>query len=244
MSQNSWQTYFDKRAHDYMKEEYTHNWKAEVDFLETELGLNSGDRILDVGCGTGRHSIEFARRGYRVTGLDFSTGMLAEAKRLAIEADVEVEWIQADATNFSSEKTYDGAICMLEAAIGLLPVDGDMHAHDLAVMSNVGQLLKQEAKFIIEVPNAYRMIRQISPQEVERGDLDLHRLVHTSDSTYESSDGKEISIKTSTRNYVPSELSLMLQQSGFRADSFSGSSSKRTPLQLDNYTIVVIAYKV
>ena len=243
MSQNSWQDYFDKSAYGYMAEDYTKNWKAEVDFLETELDLQHGNRILDVGCGTGRHSIEFARRGYQVTGLDFSVGMLAEARKLASSAGVDVEWILEDATNFTTDKTYDGAICMLEAAIGLIPVDGTSHTHDLAVMSNVRRALKKGGKFVVEVPNAYRMIRQITPEAVEQGHFDLERSVHTGDSTYDTRDGEEKRIKTSTRNYVPSEINLMLQQSGFVVDGFSGSSSKRTALQLDDYTIIVIAHK-
>ncbi|MCB0125992.1 MAG: class I SAM-dependent methyltransferase [Caldilineaceae bacterium] len=50
--------------------------------MEQELDIASGGRILDVGCGTGRHAVELARRGYQVTGLDFSAGMLAEAQIL------------------------------------------------------------------------------------------------------------------------------------------------------------------
>ncbi|MCB0186742.1 MAG: class I SAM-dependent methyltransferase [Caldilineaceae bacterium] len=65
-----------------MRQWYTQNWQQEVDFLEQELDIASGGRILDVGCGTGRHAVELARRGYQVTGLDFSAGMLAEAQIL------------------------------------------------------------------------------------------------------------------------------------------------------------------
>ena len=82
INENSWQTYFDGHAHEYMRQWYTQNWQQEVDFLEQELDIASGGRILDVGCGTGRHAVELARRGYQVTGLDFSAGMLAEAQIL------------------------------------------------------------------------------------------------------------------------------------------------------------------
>ena len=146
MPENTWQTYFDNHAHEYMSQWFTHNWHQEADFLEQELTLAPGGRILDVGCGTGRHTVELAQRGYNVTGLDFSEGMLAQAKKRAQEADVEVNWVHADATQFTSEEKYDGAICMLEAAIGLIALDDDPHAHDLAVMRAVSNVLKSWRK--------------------------------------------------------------------------------------------------
>ena len=243
MSQNSWQIYFDNRAHDYMEEEYAQNWRNEVDFLETELELDPGSHILDVGCGTGRHSVEFARRGYQVTGLDFSSGMLKEAQKAADAIGVKVEWIHADATTFTTDKVYDGAICMLEAAIGLIPVEGDLHAHDLAVMKNIYNVLKPNAKFIVEVPNAVRLLRTLSPEAITNGELDLERMVYSGESTWETPDGEEKGIITSSCNYVPTELKLMLQLGGFAVDALSGRSEARVPLSFDDYTIIAIAHK-
>ncbi|MEZ4711572.1 MAG: methyltransferase domain-containing protein [Caldilineaceae bacterium] len=244
MDENSWQTYFDGHAHEYMTQWYTQSWRQEVDFLESELALAPGSRILDVGCGAGRHTVELARRGYRVTGLDFSAGMLAEAEKAAQAAGVEVEWLHADATQFTSQHRYDGAICMLEAAIGLIPVAGDPHAHNLAVMRNVCAVLNVGAKFIMEVPNAVRMLRDLTPEAVADGEMDLVRMIHTGESTWDAADGSEHGIVTSTRSYVPTELSLMLQQSGFAVDAFSGKPTGRTPLALEDYTLVAIAQKV
>jgi 2-polyprenyl-3-methyl-5-hydroxy-6-metoxy-1,4-benzoquinol methylase len=63
-----------------------------VDFLLDELSSPLGTTILDVGYGTGHHSIELARRSYAVTGLDLSRGMLAKAEEEALAAGVCVEW--------------------------------------------------------------------------------------------------------------------------------------------------------
>ena len=89
--QKSWQAFFDAHSPQYMQNEFTHNAIKEADFVIEELGLAPGSRILDIGCGTGRHSVELARRGFRMTGIDQSTGMLAEARKAAQVAGAEVE---------------------------------------------------------------------------------------------------------------------------------------------------------
>lgn len=79
-------SFFDAHAPHYMNNAFTKNTIKEVDFVIEELKLPMGSTILDVGCGTGRHSIELAKRGYKVTGIDISAGMLAEARRAAKQA--------------------------------------------------------------------------------------------------------------------------------------------------------------
>lgn len=70
---NDWVTFFDAHSSIYDENIFTKNTLYEVDFLLEELQLSPGARILDIGCGTGRHSIELAKRGYRMTGLDRSS---------------------------------------------------------------------------------------------------------------------------------------------------------------------------
>ena len=98
---STWEAFFDAHAPVYEDNVFTRNTVSEVDFLLEELSLQPGDSILDVGCGTGRHSIELAKRGYAVTGLDLSSGMLARAADAAKAAGVHVDWIHSDATRFS-----------------------------------------------------------------------------------------------------------------------------------------------
>src|SRR3954462_14549733 len=64
---------------------------AEVDFVIRMTGLSAGDRVLDVPCGSGRHTLELARRGYRVTGLDVSAEAVAHARAVAAAERLEVD---------------------------------------------------------------------------------------------------------------------------------------------------------
>ena len=139
---NEWEEFFDGHAPIYMDNIFTKNTVAEVDFLLEELKLPPGSCILDIGCGTGRHAVELARRGYRVTGVDISSGMLAEAERAASEAGVKVEWVQADATTFTPTELFDASICLCEGAFGLLGTDDDHSEHDLNILRNISAALK------------------------------------------------------------------------------------------------------
>ena len=120
MEKSTWEAFFDAHAPVYEDNVFTKNTAREVDFLLEELSLRPGGSILDVGCGTGRHSIELAKRGYAVTGMDLSSEMLARAADTARAAGVNVNWIHADATRFTLPGKYDGAICLCEGAFGLL----------------------------------------------------------------------------------------------------------------------------
>ena len=85
---------------------------AEVDFLEKTLAAPAGGCLLDIPCGSGRHSIELARRGYRMTGVDLSGDFLTQARALAEEAGVSVDLWAGDMRNPEpDEQSFDGAFC-------------------------------------------------------------------------------------------------------------------------------------
>ncbi|HUB81910.1 MAG TPA: methyltransferase domain-containing protein [Bryobacteraceae bacterium] len=81
---------------------------SEVQFLERALAIEPGARLLDVPCGNGRHAIELARRGCRVTGIDLAAEYIEEARRSPVDA----EWIAGDMSDLPWSDTFDGAYCM------------------------------------------------------------------------------------------------------------------------------------
>ena len=85
--------------------------RQEVDFLQRALRLEAGSRVLDVPCGLGRHSLELASRGYRVTGVDLSPQMLDEGRAAAAGAHLAIEWHHADMRDLPWEAEFDAAFC-------------------------------------------------------------------------------------------------------------------------------------
>ena len=92
---------------------------ADVDFAERELGLKPGDRILDVPCGSGRHSIALAARGYKATGVDISEEAITHARA----ASDQVDWHHADMRDLPDGLPFDAALC-LGNSFGYLGTDG------------------------------------------------------------------------------------------------------------------------
>src|SRR5512134_3974482 len=88
---------FENYGNQYDSLPYTTGTTGEVDFIESEIDHDRTTRILDIGCGTGRHAIELARRGYTVVGVDLSESMLNKARAKAQANGVTVDFRQADA---------------------------------------------------------------------------------------------------------------------------------------------------
>jgi SAM-dependent methyltransferase len=85
---------------------------VEVDFLEKALAPPPGASLLDIPCGSGRHSVELARRGYRMTGIDLSTDFLKGARSRAAEAKVELDLRPGDMRDpHLAADAFDGAFC-------------------------------------------------------------------------------------------------------------------------------------
>ncbi|QQQ79991.1 methyltransferase domain-containing protein [Saccharothrix sp. 6-C] len=93
----------------------------EIDFVERRLGLAPGSLILDVPCGSGRHSVELARRGHRVTGVDLSAEAIGHARRAT--AGLEVELVRADMRDIPRDNGFDAVVC-LGNSFGYLELDG------------------------------------------------------------------------------------------------------------------------
>ncbi len=97
MTKPWYEALFTDYAETYDKESFTQGTLGECDFIEAEIGGDRSVPILDIGCGTGRHAIELARRGYKVTGVDLSPSQIERAREKAAAAGM-VSSISGSAT--------------------------------------------------------------------------------------------------------------------------------------------------
>jgi SAM-dependent methyltransferase len=85
---------------------------ADVDFVVAAVGLSPGARILDVPCGSGRHALELARRGQRVTGLDVSAEAVAHARAAAATEGLDIDLHVGDMRRLPTGLRVDAALCL------------------------------------------------------------------------------------------------------------------------------------
>ena len=145
-----YETLFANYGETYDKECFTQGTVGEVDFVERELGADRSKRILDIGCGTGRHAIELAKRGYRVTGFDLSEGQLRLAREKAAAAGVTVDFQRRDATQPHFDQEFDAAIMFCEGAFPLMETDEKNHA----ILRHAGAALRPGGKLLLTTLNA------------------------------------------------------------------------------------------
>jgi len=119
-----------------------------------ELTQSSGGRLLDLCCGPGRHAVEFAQRGFTVTGVDRSAFLLDRARRHASARGVAIEWVREDMRNFVRPQTFDLA-CNLFTSFGYFENEQD----DLAVLRNIHRSLKDTGVLVLEMLGKERLAR-------------------------------------------------------------------------------------
>lgn len=97
--------------------------QLEVDFIERQLELVSGSRIVDVPCGSGRHSLALAARGHQLTGLDISVEAIGFANKAAETAGLEIDFRVGDMRSVPRDGSFDDALC-LGNSFGYLDITG------------------------------------------------------------------------------------------------------------------------
>jgi len=240
---NEWKVFFNSYAPNYDSEVFTQNTDSEIEFLMTELDLSEGASILDIGCGTGRHSIGLASMGFRLTGVDISREMLKVAKSKMEKSGVEVCFVCANALDFVSNTRYDAAICLCEGAMCLLGSEDDPQQRDLAILRNISRSLKPSAKLILNVINGCRNLRAITDQDVAEGRYDLLSMIEVSEMEIKTKKGMQ-KINVRERGYTPPELKRILEAAGFHVNHIfggtAGSWNRETP-KLDEMELMAIA---
>ncbi len=136
------------------------NALKEVEQLAALIELPPGSAVLDLGCGPGRHSLEFARRGFVVTGVDRTATYLREARDKALRDGLEAEWVEADMLDFRRESAFDVAVSLL-TSFGYF----DDPADDRLVVENLFASLKPGGHLVMDVMSKEVLVRIFQPRD-------------------------------------------------------------------------------
>jgi SAM-dependent methyltransferase len=240
---NTWEQFFDQYADRYDRESFTHNTAAEVEFIVAHTALPAGGSVLDVGCGTGRHSVALARLGYRVTGVDISRGMLAVAAQRARAASTTVEFVHADAAEFVRPDAFDAVLCLCEGAMCLLGDADDPLERDVTVLRNIRRSLRPGGTLILNVLNASRIFRAVDDEAVRAGRFDPEHLTELSDAV-KFLPQAPADCRLRERYYTAPEIRRMVQSAGLTVRGVYGGTAGNwglRPIDLDDYELMVIA---
>ncbi len=211
MTQHHWfEDLADHMGEAYLRYSFTKGTRQEVDFLETALSLRSDARILDVGCGPGRHANEFARRGYTVHGIDISERFIDVARANA-EPGATFEVRDARSLPFVDE--FDAVVCLCQGAFGLMiEDDGDEN-----VLRSITRALRPRGVLALSAFNAYFVVKHQTDSE-----FDVARGVNHEVTDIRSPEGAIKQVDLWTGCYTPRELRLLAARVGLDVTAIHG----------------------
>lgn len=191
----------------YLRYSFTKGTVQEVDWLMDGLGVHAGMRVLDVGCGPGRHALELARRGCRVHGIDISERFV-ELARASAPPGASFERLDARALPFDAE--FDAVICLCQGAFGLMTANGD----DLAVIEGIARATLPGGIVVLSAFNAYFAVKYH-----EAATFDAESGVSHERTEVRDEHGSATEVDLWTGCYTPRELRLLCRTAGLEVVS-------------------------
>jgi len=255
MIKKQWyESLFQDYGQTYDSESFTQGTAGECDFIENELDFNKSAKILDVGCGTGRHSIELAKRGYNITGIDLSESMLQKAKDKAKADNLNIKFFKYDARKLPFSKEFNAAIMLCEGGFPLMETD----EMNYEILKNVTSSLKDRGKFIFTTLNGlfplYHSVEKFM-EDSSQGDnatyrsntFDLMTFRDFNITEFTDDFGNKKTLECNERYYVPSEITWLLKSLGYiRIEIFGatlGAFSRKDKLTTENFEMLIISEK-
>jgi 2-polyprenyl-3-methyl-5-hydroxy-6-metoxy-1,4-benzoquinol methylase len=256
MKKQWYEQLFENYSKQYENEVFTQGTIGECDFIEQEIGFDKTMRILDIGCGTGRHSIELAKRGYVVTGIDLSEAQLKLARQKAEAAELNIDFRLHDARDIPFEKKFDLAIMLCEGGFPLMETD----EMNFKILQNAAKTLKQGGTLIFTTLNGlfplYNSINEFHAEGAKDSNgvatylsshFDLMTFRDHNITTFTDDDGVEHQLECNERYYIPSEISWMLKMLDFETTEIFGATlgaySRNDVLKVTDFEMLVVAKK-
>lgn len=203
--------------------------RSQVDGIERFLTLEPRARVLDLGCGRGAQTIELARRGYRVLGMDADERPLAHGRAAAREEKVYVHFTKNDPRQIPYRGEFDAVLCLC-SSFGRLASERD----DQRALESVLKSLKPGARLLMDQLNKEWLMRHFEPNAWTQGEGKGEVLLEEVSFNFETGrldslrtivgkDGSRTPVRTSMRVYTLTELKDLLVRAGLRyAGCFGG----------------------
>jgi len=231
----------------YLRYSFTKGTEQEVDVLVECLGLAPGARILDVGCGPGRHAHALGRRGFEVVGVDISERFVALAREQA-PAAAAVTFERADARALRFDAEFDAVISLCQGAFGLAGGPGAGGGGragprldpDRAVLDGMARALRPGGRLALSAFSAYFQVRFLG----EADSFDAERGVNHERTVVRNEAGAEVPAELWTTCFTPRELRLMAEAAGLHPDhvwSVTPGDYAARPPDLDHPEFLLLA---
>jgi SAM-dependent methyltransferase len=229
----------------YLRYSFTKGTDQEVAFLVDVLGLAPGTRVLDVGCGPGRHSHALVARGFEVVGVDISERFINLAQDSA-PSGAAVTFLRADARSLEFQSEFDAVISLCQGAFGLsgggdaavAPLDPDR-----SVLDGMARALRPDGRLALSAFSSYFQVRFLGDADF----FDAERGVNHEHTTVRNEAGVEIPAELWTTCFTPRELRLLAESAGLRPDHVwsvtPGDYSARPP-DIEHPEFLLVATKL
>ena len=228
---------FENYARKYDKEPFVQGTAGECDFIEEEIARDKSLKIIDIGCGTGRHAIELTKRGYNVTGVDLSDNQIKRAREKAQETGVTIDFQIQDARNLSFDGEFDLAIMLCEGGFSLMETD----EMNFKILKEATKALKSKGKLIFTTLNGlfplfhsvnefYKSAEKEGQSQCKECSFDLMTFRDHNTTVIEDDSGNKRELKSNERYYVPSEIKWLLKTLGYKRIDIFGA--KRRPISV------------
>lgn len=212
--------------------------EAEVDRAMMMLRPEGGERVLDLACGIGRHSLELRRRGFEVVGIDISDDLLEMAERAAVDEALEVTFMQADLRELELREEFELVLSLNDGAVGYFETDAENY-RTFEVVSNA---LRAGGGHLMQLPNVLHAERNLPQKSWIVGESTLELSDHHWNAEDRHIEGATVPIRFGEvferyeeipfrqRLYTVEELAEIYESVGMRlANTYSGGGKPRKP---------------